>query len=143
MSIELARPDLRGVESGRLRTRPSPPRAAEDGTRQCPCGCGQPVKTPKGFAGRGCSLRAIPREERVARSKRHAERLGKAYFHALASKASRARFYKAQWDDLLEKWLDDDLPPKDALREAYTRGYRSGFNTARRNNRRSQEHWSR
>ena len=108
----------------------------------CPCGCGKEAKTKQGWAGRGCYLRAMPREERAAQSKRKSEAWGRDHYRQLAAKASHARFYKAMWDDLLDKWLDDDVRPADALKEAYTRGYRTGYNAGKRGHKRSKEHWA-
>ena len=93
-----------------------------------PCKCGQGVaKGANGYCGRGCSLRAMSREERSARAKAwarthpgHYRRIG-----AIGNKRTRPN----RWDDLLDRWLGDDglKDPRGALREAYRRGYGAGF----------------
>jgi hypothetical protein len=97
----------------------------------CRCGCGHRTANPSGWARRGCSLRAISPAERSARSKAwardHAE-----VFRAAGRKGNAVR-RKAQWDDLLDKWTEiaRTKGPSYALREAYRRGYISGYHAGR------------
>jgi hypothetical protein len=97
----------------------------------CPCGCRRPARTPHGWGGRGCALRMIPRDVRSARSKAwiaaHRED-----FREYGRRGNATR-RKAQWDDLFDKWAQivREKGPSYALREAYRRGYISGYHAGR------------
>lgn len=95
----------------------------------CPCPCKQPVKPGNKYAGKGCSLRAIPREVKAERMRERCRRLGLAHKRWAGSKGGRESDIE-RWSRLLEKW--QDMKPREALREAYFRGYRSGYTAARR-----------
>jgi hypothetical protein len=104
------------------------PHGAEGGSRPavvCPCGCGQPVRTPAGYGGRGCSLRAVPKDVRAARSRAWA--LANPEFMREIGRRTQGRIKARRWDDLLDQWLDDRVAPADALRTSYRRGYMSGY----------------
>lgn len=91
----------------------------------CPCGCGRPAVTKKGFAGKGCSLRLIPREVRAVRARAWAL----AHMDTCRRNGQKGGWKNrpTRWDDLLDRWLDDDMRPADALTAAYRRGYGAGF----------------
>lgn len=93
----------------------------------CPCGCGGPARTPKGYARRGCCLRMIPKEVRAARAKAWADAHRTHYVEMgrKSNKRSRPRRY----DDLLVRWneIARTKGPSAALSEAYRRGYQSGY----------------
>lgn len=100
----------------------------------CPCGCKQPVKPGNRYAARGCAgrvvLRAIPRDERAARSSATQARLHPGV-RKQRMRGLRQVSKKAAWLTLLERWLDD-MKPREALREAYWLGYSAGYLARRR-----------
>ena len=94
----------------------------------CPCGCGQPARTKKGWGGRGCSLRGTVRsaEQRRATTEAWLKREGRAAHQMLSENGMKGgRDTLARWADLLEKWMN--VGPREALRMAYSRGYLSGY----------------
>src|SRR5690349_2358073 len=99
----------------------------------CPCGCGRLARTKKGYAGRGCYLRSIERDARIARTKAWAATPeGRAVLvraGALGGKKTRA----THWDDLLAQWgeIARTKGPSFALKTAYWRGYHTGYNKKR------------
>jgi hypothetical protein len=72
----------------------------------------------------------IPPEVRAARSRAWAtEHLEECrQWGRIGNAVHRAR----RWDDLVDRWLDDDMRPVDAVREAYRRGYHAGYLAAER-----------
>lgn len=97
----------------------------------CPCGCRRPARTKAGYAGRGCYLRSIPPEVRGARTRAWAK-ANPEKFREFGRKGQQTR-RKTVWDDLIDRWLDDDVRPEDALRAAYNLGYHGGYLAGQKN----------
>ncbi len=96
--------------------------------RECRCGCGREARTPSGWAGRGCSLRAIPPDVRAARG-RAADRAAQIQHGQTGGRARR----RVCWQALLERVLADDSlydNPRAVLAEVYRVGYLNGYNRA-------------
>jgi hypothetical protein len=91
----------------------------------CPCGCGKPATTKKGYGGKGCSLRVIPREVRAARARAWA--LAHPHKCRRWGQQGGRKNRPTRWDDMVDRWLDDEMRPADALKEAYRRGYQAGY----------------
>ena len=93
----------------------------------CPCGCGQPARTPKGYASRRCALRAIPKAVRVERARRWAK-VHPGHYREMGIK-SRQLARPQQFDDLLVRWneMAREVGPSVALKKAYWRGYSAGY----------------
>lgn len=93
----------------------------------CPCGCKRPARTAKGWAARGCALRAIPAAVRSARAKAYA--LANPEVFKAAGRKGNAAWRPRRWNDLLDGWAQSarDRGPSAALGEAYRRGYKTGY----------------
>lgn len=92
----------------------------------CPCGCGLEPKPGGKYARRGCSLRGtvIKPAERVARAKAVLANIPREQLQEWGSKGGKATLVE-RWSAMLEKW--QSLSPREALHEAYWRGYTSGY----------------
>jgi len=101
----------------------------------CPCGCGNLVPPGNRWAKRGCCLRGTVRtpEQREATRRAWIAKVGaaqarEAYAQA-GAKGGRSTLIE-RWSALLERW--QSMSPREALHEAYWRGYRSGYQTAKK-----------
>lgn len=105
-----------------------------DITPACRCGCGRPGRTKKGYFEKGCSLRAIPRAVRSARSRLTAKRPEmQALWKKNGSKGGK-KHAQVQWQDMLDRWaeLARRYGPSHALKVVYWRGYTSGYQACRK-----------